>query len=601
MKMDLNLRLDELVKKHFGESFSFRQGQREAVIEICETYFNQSASTVILDAPTGTGKSIIAMISSLLLASYDLDGYLIASDISLQEQYENDIKTLGFDEWGSVKGVDNYNCDANGEKFSLGECRIRNLAMQQTSTLPCFSTCGYYCNRNKAINSRVSLLNYSYWLVQRNYVEKKFAEEGLEAPFKKREFAFFDEAHKIDDIVQNYFAPRIEKDLPGKMIELKNFFKREGYSVPNVIERDLDGLIEKIFKSDDKQELFFALENLEIIMLKFVNSGKEVREKLKKTYPLDRGIQIPKKFRRPLFLIDLMKDVHCKIEDFTEILILTKIHNLVKIPNGELSVSFQCLDETHLLQWHFHEKAPFKVMMSATFGNYHNYAKVAALKSAKVITLKNNFDYSKSPIYYSKLFKMNYKERDKNLPPVIAMLDRILDRHPDEKGIIHTGSYYFSDEILKRTKHRDRLINYDGSKEKREALQKFHESSNGVMLGPSLLEGLDLHEDKSRFQIFFKVPFPSLSDPMVKERLKISNEWYDWKTVLSILQGVGRSVRHKEDWAVTYFLDACFYDLLQKNSFPPDFVARIVETKKKPNGENSEQKENGVQLSGATE
>ena len=598
--MNLNLRLDELIQKHFGDSFSFRQGQREAIIEICETYFNKSASTIILDAPTGTGKSIIAMMSSLLISSYDVDGYLIASDISLQEQYENDIKSFGFD-WGSVKGVDNYMCDANGEKFSLGECRIRSLSMQQTSTLSCFSTCGYYCNRSKAINAKVSLLNYSYWLVQRNYVEKKFAEDGLEPPFKKREFAFFDEAHKIDDIVQNYFAPKIDKDLPSKLMELKNFFKREGYSVPHVIERDLDALINKMFIAEDKQELFFALENLEIILLKFISSGKEIKEKLKKTYPLEKGIQIPKKFRRTMFLVDQMKDIHCKVEDFTEILILTGIHNLVKIPNGELSVSFQCLDETHLLQWHFHEKAPFKVMMSATFGNYRNYAKVAALKSAKVITLRNNFDYSKSPIYYSKLFKMNYKERDKNLPPVIAMLDRILDRHPDEKGIIHTGSYYFSDEILKRTKHRDRLINYDGSKEKREALQKFHESSNGVMLGPSLLEGLDLHEDKSRFQIFFKVPFPSLADPMVKERLKISNEWYNWKTVLSILQGVGRSVRHKEDWAVTYFLDACFYDLLQKNNFPPDFMARVVETKKKTNGEIPEQKEDSVQLSRTTE
>jgi Rad3-related DNA helicase len=75
---------------------------------------------------------------------------------------------------------------------------------------------------------------------------------------------------------------------------------------------------------------------------------------------------------------------------------------------------------------------------------------------------------------------------------------------------------------------------------------------------------------------------------MVKEKLKISNEWYDWKTTLSIMQGVGRSIRNKEDWAVTYFLDACFYDLLQKkNNFPEEFLERIVETKKKSNGETS--------------
>ena len=577
---DLNNKIDEVLKLNFTEDFQLRAGQREAVLEICETYFNGSADTIILDAPTGTGKSIIAMLSSLVLSSYGKEGYLIASDIALQEQYELDIKNFGF-LWGSIKGVDNYTCDINGEKFSLGECRMRNLSKQQTSSLSCYSNCAYYSNRERAIASKVSLLNYIYWLVQRNYVERKMAEENLEPPFKKRDFAFFDEAHKIDDIVQNYFSPRIDKDLVEKMIELQNFLKREGYTDPKLSQEELNLELKKIFTSDSKEILFFALENLEVSILRLNIIGKEFREKLKKSYPVERGITIPKKFKRVLFLIEYMKDIHCKIEDFTELLILAGIHNLVKIPSGELTVSFQCLDETHLLQWHFHEKAPFKVMMSATFGNYKNYAKVAALKSAKVITLKSDFDYSKSPIYYSKLFKLNYKEREKNLPHVMAMLDRILDRHPDERGIIHTGSYYFSEEILKRTRHGQRIINYDGSKEKREALLKFHSSVDGVLIGPSLLEGLDLQEDKSRFQVFFKVPFPSLSDPMVKEKLKRSNEWYDWKTALSISQGVGRSVRNKKDWAVTYFLDACFYDLLKRGMFSEDFVSRIVEPSKK--------------------
>ena len=601
MKMkDLNTKIDEVLKANFDEGFTLRAGQREAVLEICETYFNGSADTIILDAPTGTGKSIIAMLSSLVLSSYGKEGYLIASDISLQEQYENDIKNFGF-LWGSIKGVDNYACNINGEKFSLGECRMRNLSSQQTSSLSCYSDCGYYTNRSRAIASKVSLLNYSYWLVQRNYVERKMAEENLEPPFKKRDFAFFDEAHKIDEIVQNYFSPRIDKDLTEKMIELQIFLKKEGYTDPKLSQDAVNVELKKIFTSESKETLFFALETLEIYLLQLNRVGKELRENLKKTYPVDRGITIPKKFKRILFLIEYVKDIHCKIEDFTELLILAGIHNLVKIPNGELTVSFQCLDETHLLQWHFHEKAPFKVMMSATFGNHRNYAKVAALKSAKVITLKSDFDYSKSPIYYSKLFKMNYKEREKNLPHVMAMLDRILDRHPNERGIIHTGSYYFSEEILKRTRHGKRIINYDGSKEKREALLKFHESTDGILIGPSLLEGLDLQEDKSRFQVFFKVPFPSLSDPMVKERLKISNEWYNWKTTLNIMQGVGRSIRNKEDWAVTYFLDACFYDLLQKkNNFPEDFIERIVETKKKSNGEDPDEKENSVQFSNAS-
>jgi Rad3-related DNA helicase len=54
-------------------------------------------------------------------------------------------------------------------------------------------------------------------------------------------------------------------------------------------------------------------------------------------------------------------------------------------------------------------------------------------------------------------------------------------------------------------------------------------------------------------------------------------EWYDWKTCTAILQGIGRSVRSEEDWAVTYFLDGCLSDLFKRrrNSFPMEFQRRI--------------------------
>lgn len=571
---EISQKIDKIISIHFKNDFSFRIGQKEAILEICETYFNKSASTIILDAPTGSGKSMIAIISSLVLSSYNKEGYLIASDISLQEQYEKDINQLCLP-WGSVKGIDNYNCEINGEKMSLGECRIRNLTMNQINELSCFSTCSYYCNRNKAINSKISLLNYSYWLIQRNYVEKKLNEEGKTSPFIKRDFIFFDEAHKIDEIVQGHFAPSISNSFTEVYMELQNFLKKEGYTNISVIKKDIENEIYTLINSIEKEKLFLSLNEIRDYLIQLISVSKKIKDKLKKIYSIEKNIRIPAKYKRALYLINYLEDLHCKIDDFVEIIKLAGTHNLVKIP-GEGITSFQCLDESHLLHWHFHEKAPFKIMMSATFGNHYNYAKIAFIKSAKVITLKNDFDYSKSPIFYNKLHRLNYADRDKNLPHLIKMLDKILEKHSNDRGIIHSGSYYFSEEIIKRSKCK-RIINYKNSKEKKEILDKFYKSENSVICGPSLLEGLDLHGSISRFQIFFKVPYPSLTDPMVKEKLKISNEWYDWKTVLNITQGVGRSIRNKNDWAVTYFLDACFYDLLKKDLFPKEFTERIIQ------------------------
>ena len=119
-------------------------------------------------------------------------------------------------------------------------------------------------------------------------------------------------------------------------------------------------------------------------------------------------------------------------------------------------------------------------------------------------------------------------------------------------------------------------MDYEGSKQKGVMLELFKKKDDAVLMGPSLLEGLDLKDDISRFQIFFKVPYPHLGNPLIKAKMQTSNEWYDWKTGISIMQGVGRSVRSEDDWAITYILDACFRSLINKQGFfPPSFTERV--------------------------
>jgi len=563
----------EKVSKKLGPDFEFRPWQKEAVLAICKAYTENPEGAVILDAPTGTGKSIVATLSSLVLTEIGLSGYILASDISLQEQYESDIERFGLP-WGSVKGVDNYTCNMNGEKFSLGECRVRNLSYEKAANLDCYSTCGYFQSREEAIASKVSLLNYSYWLVQRNYVEKKMTEEGKKPPFQKRNFVFFDEAHKVDEIVQSHFTPRVEKDLHQRLSELRAFLRREGFEQPKTQINEVKIVENEIFREKRKEKLMYLLRDLERIMFEYVRIAKAVKNAAEKEFEMD--VSMPSAWRRSLKLFDWAKDLHCKLEDYNDIIKKTSYQHLIKNPQ-ETEISFQCLDERHLLLNYFHGKAPFRVFMSATFGNPAKYSQIAAINGVRVIRMSNGFNYEKSPIYSISKYRLSYKEREQNLPKVIKILDQILDKkHQNERGIVHAGSYAFVKAILEQSENRDRFISYGNSKEKKDALQIFYESENGILIGPSLLEGLDLSDDKSRFQVFFKVPFPSLGDPLTSEKLNASREWYDWKTTIGILQGIGRSVRSKEDWAVTYLLDGCFEDLLgRKDYFPPEFMDRV--------------------------
>jgi Rad3-related DNA helicase len=86
-----------------------------------------------------------------------------------------------------------------------------------------------------------------------------------------------------------------------------------------------------------------------------------------------------------------------------------------------------------------------------------------------------------------------------------------------------------------------------------------------------------LKNDFARFAILLKMPYASLGDKFVAAKMKISPEWYKWQTVIEVLQSIGRTVRHDEDWCVTYILDACLSDLIQssRNSFPTEFYERL--------------------------
>jgi Rad3-related DNA helicase len=107
---------------------------------------------------------------------------------------------------------------------------------------------------------------------------------------------------------------------------------------------------------------------------------------------------------------------------------------------------------------------------------------------------------------------------------------------------------------------------------------KLHQiSSNTILVGPTLAEGIDLPGDECRFIIIMKVPYPSLGDRYVKEKIKFYPLWYNSTTSNEIIQGIGRGVRYDGDWCVTYIFDACFWNLYMstKEQYSKELQERI--------------------------
>jgi len=571
MKHEIDNIIDNAISsKTFGDDFKFRKNQREIIFKICETYIEDPTSTLVIDAPTGSGKSLIAMWSSHILKELGNTGYLITSDLSLQDQYESDFYKYGL-RWPSIRGVDNYECSVNGLSFSLGDCRLKGMSYDQAKSLHCYASCDYFHNRDRSITQPISLLNYSFWLIQRNYVEDRMEASEKEVPFKERDFVFFDEAHKVDDIVQNHFSPKIDYDLVDRIIDLSDFLMGYGIISTSISCDSLNKRVKNIIEGDK----VLVLQELEALM-KFLEDLNMLRKNAN-TYVkrfFDNKI-IPRDWQRIFSTFDRIKDVHCKVEDYLELIGRVGIDKMVMDQEDE-EAKFMCVDSSGMIKRYLHNKAKFKVFMSATIGNPESFMSIMGIENAKFIRLGNSFNYDKSPIVFINRHKLSVKERAESLPKVVKLLDKIISKHKGQRGIIHCGSYEFMNYIKTESKHIFRLVDYGNSKEKSGAIETFKNKHDGVLIGPSILEGLDLSDDTSRFQIFFKVPYPYLGDPLIKAKMKESNEWYEWKTGISVLQGVGRSVRNEDDWAVTYVLDACFNNLLKRNNFlPPSFMERI--------------------------
>ena len=562
---------DALEQNVFGESFLFREGQREVVEAICNHYLQDPEGTVILDAPTGSGKSLIAMWSAHVLKELGKRGYLVTSDLMLQDQYEEDFKQFKLD-WPSIRGVDNYNCNVNDLPFSLADCKMKGIGYEQAEKLKCWGTCGYLQARRRAKELPVALFNYSYYLIQRNYVEDKMQEQDREIPFPIRDFVFFDEAHKVDSIVQSHFSPRIDVGTPKIFREVNKFVQKHAIDAAWVSENRIADIVDRLMREDDHQELMRHISEFRGIAVVYRKVRSAALARSKRQY---KNGDVPKEWQTFFGRMDRLKDIWCKFDDYHDIIKELGTDAIV-INRKENEVQFLCLEEAMMIEKFLQKKSGFKVFMSATLGDIRAFAKHTKMGNAKVIRMSNNFDYKKSPIVFVNRHKLSFREREQNLPKVVETLDKILEKHKGQSGIIHAGSYDFMDYINAKSKHRFSFITYDSAKERSGAIDLFNKVDGKVLIGPSLLEGLDLKDEKSRFQVFFKVPYPSLGDPLVKAKMQAFPGWYDWKTGIAIQQGAGRSIRSKDDWAVTYILDACFRSLINKEGFfPPSFEERI--------------------------
>ena len=565
--------IDQVALDTFGATFRFRPNQKEAVAETIDQWLN-GTDNVIISAPTGSGKSITALtIAKVLTRFYDMTGYILASDLGLIEQYKRDVDKY-FPEWSVIKGQQTYMCNQNGLSFSSGLCKLKGCKSYgeiKKKFSYCASECPYIIERDKAIQSDLLVCTYSFWLIQQNLVKPLLDDQ---APFLERDFTICDEAHKLVSIIQGHFSPRIHPDDIGKMRNVMD----HGSDNETFVD-EIEAIRFKIQQMSDNQSIFNYLKDY-VNKFKILNDAIDtIRRSMSDKTEHDE--KLSKEDRTLVYNCEFIENHITSFTDYVEIIDSVGIENIVKNydDNKPDIMTFNCIDESYLMEKRFHKHCNNKMFMSATIGDPNVFAAECNFNNYKSIDIPSTFDFTNSPIFYVADYRLSYKEKDINLPKVCELIEATINMYAGKRGIIQTGSYQFAKQLMDHlgASARNRLIQYDDTKEKNDAIEYFKMCDDKILVGPSLIEGLSFDDDLCRFQIIMKVPYPSLADKFVAAKQKLRPSWYSNTTAISILQGVGRGVRNEHDWCVTFIFDGCYTYLMRQayNMFPQEFINRI--------------------------
>lgn len=542
---------------------------------------------VIIEAPTGVGKSILC----IFIASYFRGrSYILTSDKMLQQQYEDfvnkvlktnsaslDLQHKHFAKFQVLRGRDNYHCTQNLQPFSLGTCQENGLSIKQAcDTLPCAKKCPYIVARQLAIESQCAVLNYAYWLTLMNITGSN--------KFDYRDVTIMDECHKLDDVLASF----MNISVGPRFIEDCN--KAESIIIGMTTSDELDKYIEA------KEQLFSNLKSL----IQSVSSGetfefqrKHISKLVKSADDLFEALESPVNALQtkidgniPLSMFDkALKRFVSKVGELSgalgNLLAATEsnISTLLTVLQQDTnSVVFRCTNDELLGRHLVHRHCKHQVFMSATIDDIDSWAKLNGIDNYVGYSIESDWAFKHSSIHVCMpLISLSHANIDKNLPELVTNIDEILEMHSNENGVIHTSTRRIANYICQWSKHKDRVVTYTGTKEKNDIVTKLLvPGNNKVLVAYSAAEGISLDDDKCRFQIIAKLSWQNLGDLVIKTKADNNGNWYTLKTLQSLVQAIGRGIRHSEDWCVTYILDSSFGRLQKACKFSDAIQKRIV-------------------------
>lgn len=530
-----------------------REGQVDLCTEIVGA-FAGGARHVFVDAPTGSGKSVVGIVSARAMAKVDPEcdkSVVVSATNALVKQYERDFASL---DRGVVPlfGAENYSCSLRTEMLKVPVTADRcyrksrffyddGVSGSQEEVDHC-GKCAFLRSREGKLTDPVVVTNYAYFTVDRLYLET-LAEMGVPT-FGVRNLFVFDEAHLINEQFSNQCAIFFSSQKADEfMVDVRHVFGDESR-----LEQAYAAAFRILFENVRRQTIGPRnVAKFLSTLMKFYGTMCNVfmdrarQSALESDYDFYTAIQ--DKYRRHL----------CKVEDYFKY-------------GFEVAVTCDPIEESVSVKPIFVKgvygalSSKYNLFLSATMDrSFMEQTLAIDPKTSACVRAPYRFKKDDKKVRIpSGLPKLNYqttKDRDV-LRQLGEMCTQALAQHQHESGIVVTTSFALASEVAARlvTNH-NVIVHRPGTKVDKLVDELRAAKEPTTLVSPSLFEGIDLPGEASRFQVLVKAPYYSLADKRITAIMHNYPGAYDRMTVMRLVQGLGRSTRYRGDRSTSYFLD----------------------------------------------
>jgi Rad3-related DNA helicase len=517
----------------------YRGAQEQALADIRDA-FEAGNDVVLVRAPTGSGKSLLARAiagCARRAGSGDPTAPARAFYTTPQVSQLDDVaEDRLLDDLSIIRGKNNYSCILPGET----DTPVNQAPCVREREFDCEvkHRCPYFSDRTIAANQSIAAMTLAY-----------FMQTAGSDVFGTRDVVVIDEAHGLGNWAEMYATIDLAPDTvpfwgeaePPDVDDLDDAVEYADYLV-TLCGRRLDGL----------------RGNAEL-------TPEEVAER-------DR-------------VQELRGDLQWFAEDYRDPESATTW--VVDQPDGEgTRVTIKPMSPERYLTHTVWDRGQQFALLSATILNKEAFCANVGLDADNValVEVPHTFPVENRPLYDVTKGKMTYEHREETLPEIARTLVRIMQAHPDQKGLVHCHSYAIQaklESLLADFGVESRIRSHEAADRDGQLGAWKRADDPDVFLSVKMEEALDLEGELCRWQLLCKAPYPNTRDSRVAQRLEDDQwGWYYRTALRTVIQACGRVVRAPDDSGATYLADSSLLDLFERarHDMPDWFRAQVDRT-----------------------